>query len=532
MRMIASAAALLLGLLAGGCNGEVVGGGHRPAEVLVVSGDLQTGTAGQELPQPLVVKVVDDAGRPVRDQLVNFRVIAGGGSVFAGSALTNKDGIAQERWTLGTVAGDTQRVEARAVDPETGEGLVFAVFRAIATPAAAAGISAVQPTLTGMPGTPVADSAAALVRDQYGNPVPGVTVNWAVTSGGGSVSPASSTTNAQGIARAQWTLGGSVTTPQTLQASAGASMNATFTATASVGAGATLTAVSGGGQTSQVFTPFAQPLVVEVRQNGVPVHGAEVQWTTSSSTGSFGEFGHATVTTATDAQGRASVIWKPGSQAGTQTATATLMDASVNFVGTVTAGAPTTLGVTGVPGTAGPGTVLVPRFRTLDGYGNPVGLVPVEFTATLGTVTPASGTTDANGYLDVSWTLPTLLGGWSTAAQISGRVPSTAASVTVQTTVRTVATRIIATADSATVAVGEVINFTASLADDFGNIWSPRGYPDCGVQWSGPPEVELTPQVGLLYPGVNVRSNTPGTYAITVTCNPLGLTDTVTLIVQ
>ena len=79
----------------------------------------------------------------MRDQLVNFRVIAGGGSVFAGSALTNKDGIAQERWTLGTVAGDTQRVEARAVDPETGAGVVFAVFRAIATAGTASSVTPV-----------------------------------------------------------------------------------------------------------------------------------------------------------------------------------------------------------------------------------------------------------------------------------------------------------------------------------------------------------------------------------------------------
>ncbi|HEX5872676.1 MAG TPA: Ig-like domain-containing protein, partial [Longimicrobium sp.] len=95
MRTIASAGALLLGLLAAGCTGELVGGGHAPASMDIVSGNDQQATVGQELPQPLVVKVVDEQGRPVRNQLVNFRVTAGGGSVFAGSALTNRDGIAQ-----------------------------------------------------------------------------------------------------------------------------------------------------------------------------------------------------------------------------------------------------------------------------------------------------------------------------------------------------------------------------------------------------------------------------------------------------
>jgi hypothetical protein len=219
MRTIAGAVALLFGLLAAGCNGEVVGGGHRPAAVLVVSGDLQTGTVGQELPQPLVVKVVDDAGRPVRDQLVNFRVTHGGGSVFAGSAITNREGIAQERWTLGTVAGDTQQVEARAVDPETGAAQVFATFRAIGQSAGGAVIEAIAPASgTGTAGQVLADSIRVRVHDQYGNLAVGVTVTWAATTGGGSVASATTTTDAQGIARNAWTLG-TAAGPQVAQAS-------------------------------------------------------------------------------------------------------------------------------------------------------------------------------------------------------------------------------------------------------------------------------------------------------------------------
>jgi alpha-tubulin suppressor-like RCC1 family protein len=240
MRMIAGAVALLFGLLAAGCNGEVVGGGHRPAAVLVVSGDLQTGTVGQELPQPLVVKVVDEAGRPVRDQLVNFRVAAGGGSVFAGSAITNREGIAQERWTLGTVAGDTQQVEARAVDPETGAGQVFATFRAVAQPGPAAQLEVLPPApSSGRAGLPLADSVAVRARDQYGNPVAGATVWWAATSGGGSVSPATSVSRADGTARAAWTLGPSLGA-QTARASLAGQGHADFTANADPGIAAAI----------------------------------------------------------------------------------------------------------------------------------------------------------------------------------------------------------------------------------------------------------------------------------------------------
>lgn len=112
----------------------------RPASLTIVSGDAQSGVVGQELPQPVVVKVVDANGNAVSGQAVNFRVTDGGGSVFAGASVTNADGIAQERWTLGTVAGAQQTLEARAVDNATGQALVFATFHATATADAAAAL--------------------------------------------------------------------------------------------------------------------------------------------------------------------------------------------------------------------------------------------------------------------------------------------------------------------------------------------------------------------------------------------------------
>jgi len=103
-------------------------GDPGPLTMSVVSGDGQQGVPGGELPDPLVARVVDARGRPVSGQIVNFRVVSGGGSVFAGAAITNREGLVQERWTLGF--SDVQRVEARAVDPATGAALTFAVFTA------------------------------------------------------------------------------------------------------------------------------------------------------------------------------------------------------------------------------------------------------------------------------------------------------------------------------------------------------------------------------------------------------------------
>jgi adhesin/invasin len=283
--MIAGASALLLGLLAAGCTGELVGGGQIPAKMLVVSGDLQTGTVGTELAQPLVVRVVDDRDRPVRNQLVNFVVTAGGGSVFAGSAITNADGEARERWTLGTVAGDTQRVEARAVDPTTGQALVFAVFRAVGTPAALASLTPwYNGTLGGAVSSLLADSIAVVVRDSYGNPVPGASVTWSAAAGTGTFSPATSVADGGGRAWTAWTLGpeaGKQVARATLPGSA-------VTADVPVNAGTQLRIVAGDYVLSLDGTVWEPPTVALYGTNP-PVNGAigdaRVSWTVESGGG-------------------------------------------------------------------------------------------------------------------------------------------------------------------------------------------------------------------------------------------------------
>lgn len=112
-----------------------------PLSMSLVSGDGQSGLPGEELSEPLVVSVTDSRGHRIRGQIVNFRVVLGGGSVFAGVAITNADGIARERWTLG--ASGPQRLEARAVDSETGAALTFQVFTATIIDVAAPVISGV-----------------------------------------------------------------------------------------------------------------------------------------------------------------------------------------------------------------------------------------------------------------------------------------------------------------------------------------------------------------------------------------------------
>jgi len=135
--------ALCLGMMLG-CN-EPPTSATDPVELqlVVVSGNSQEGTAFRELPMPLVVKVVNRWGRAARNQIVNFVVVEGGGSTFAGVAQTDWRGIAKEFWTLG--APGPQRLEVRAVNSR-GEKLVFGTFEAMAAPG--------DPTLTVQGGGP------------------------------------------------------------------------------------------------------------------------------------------------------------------------------------------------------------------------------------------------------------------------------------------------------------------------------------------------------------------------------------------
>ena len=84
----------------------------EPTTLTLISGDNQTGLAGDPLIEPFVVEVRDQYGDPMEGIAVSFAVTAGGGSLSDTSIDTNANGIAQSSLTLGIDAG-TNTVEAR-----------------------------------------------------------------------------------------------------------------------------------------------------------------------------------------------------------------------------------------------------------------------------------------------------------------------------------------------------------------------------------------------------------------------------------
>jgi Big-like domain-containing protein len=70
-----------------------------------VSGNNQSANPGAELPQALVVRLVDRQGNGVSGRPVTWVVGAGGGRVASSTSTTDEDGKAGARWTLGSSSG-------------------------------------------------------------------------------------------------------------------------------------------------------------------------------------------------------------------------------------------------------------------------------------------------------------------------------------------------------------------------------------------------------------------------------------------
>jgi adhesin/invasin len=190
-----------------------------------VAGDAQEAVVGTAVPTAPAVQVVDAAATPIAGATVTFAVVSGGGSVTGSSAVTNASGVATVgRWTLGTTVGINTL--AASVGPLSRTFTAMGNGGPPAALAKAGGDAQVAPAGTTLPAL-----LQVRVTDANGNPVSGVAVSFAVTSGGGHLAASVATvTNVNGIiVPGGWTLGttaGSNTVTATLGA-----LSVTFTAT-------------------------------------------------------------------------------------------------------------------------------------------------------------------------------------------------------------------------------------------------------------------------------------------------------------
>jgi adhesin/invasin len=196
-----------------------------PTSIAEVSGDNQRVLAGEPAPAALVVKVSDAQGNGVSSVAVTWAVTAGGGSTSSMNTMTNSSGEASVTFTTSAEGANTATATATDL---TGSPVSFT-----ATAVVPASIDVVsgdgQEARTSQR---LADDLIVSVLASDDLPVPGATVDWAVTAGGGSLTSMSSTTGTNGQASVGLTVG-SVPGTNTVTADAGTASNASFDATGS-----------------------------------------------------------------------------------------------------------------------------------------------------------------------------------------------------------------------------------------------------------------------------------------------------------
>ncbi|HLN18535.1 MAG TPA: Ig-like domain-containing protein, partial [Acidimicrobiales bacterium] len=340
-------------------------------------------------------QVTDGFGNPVPGVTVTFSAPgAGPTGNFSGSpqatVTTDADGLATAPTiSAGDVAGSYQVLA-------TADGVATpAAFEATDTAGAPVGIAAVSGGgQSAKVGSPYAEPFVAQVTDQFGNPVPGVTVTFSAPgadpTGNFSGRPqASVTTDADGLATAPtFSAGDVVGTYEVVASTEGVVILATFGATDTAGTPAAIAVVSGDGQSATVGTAFADLFVAEVTDEfGNPVPGVVVTFRApgTNPTGTFSGSSQASVTT--DAAGLATTpTFMAGELAGSYQvlATAAGVATPAAFDATDAAGAPADVAIVSGDGQSGvreytfasPLTVVV-----RDRFGNPVPGVAVTFNA-------------------------------------------------------------------------------------------------------------------------------------------------------
>lgn len=364
-----------LGLASGAaaCGGDdiTLPSEGQAAHIVVVLGDSQAAPANTQLPQPVIFEVTDTRGRLVIGAPVEFLLGEGseGGSINPTTANTGPDGRASATVTLGTRVGQMTG-QAKLADQDVAAGFV-----ATALPSNA---NILQPVSGNLQAGPVGSMLEAplvvRVTDNFGNPIPNVTIAWSVT-GGGSVSEETTQTGINGETSVLRTLGstaGQQTTVASAQGLVGSPV--TFTQTATAGNAARVRVVSGNGQQAPPGTQLPEPLVVQVLDaDNNPIPNLAVAWIIGEGGGSVSP-----ETSPTDGEGRASSQWTLGPAPGRNTLSAVVSGVGVaGFNATASKASSSVAIVSHQPEPSGPGQAVAVQVQVTGSAGTPSGTVTV-----------------------------------------------------------------------------------------------------------------------------------------------------------
>jgi alpha-tubulin suppressor-like RCC1 family protein len=305
-----------------GCRGEAsTGSSNIPssefaAGLRLQTGDVQSGPLAEALPQALTVRVVDAGGEPVQGASVTWSVLSGGGTVNPPTGVSNAQGLVSTTWTLGPALG-ANSVRAYLTRGYKLDSATFTATATVGAPVVVTLDSTALPPATAVVGTTV--TLRFTVKDQFGNLIPGATVNFTVPGGSGSVSPASAVSDANGLASTVWTVGTQVGLRSASAAlPSGSTVGVSLSTTP--GTGRVLTRGSPDPTAAVAGSTLSPVTVLVADQFGNPVAGELVSFNTGLPAG-------ITVTPASmasDATGAASTTIRLGNGIGADTVRATL----------------------------------------------------------------------------------------------------------------------------------------------------------------------------------------------------------------
>lgn len=177
--------------------------------------------------EPLIALVTDQTGAPVPGVIVTWSA-SGGGAVSQTQDTTDAGGESQVNYTFGATAG-TYGAQA-TVTGLVGSPVSYTLTAGPGNPTVLA--KSAGDNLTAAPSSQVVHTV--ITRDAHTNPVNGVTIDWALGTGGGSLNTTQNITGGNGTASVTRTLGAGTGTQTVTATAAGVtgSPSVTFTTTA------------------------------------------------------------------------------------------------------------------------------------------------------------------------------------------------------------------------------------------------------------------------------------------------------------
>lgn len=399
----------------------------------------------------LTATVTDRYANPIPGAIVGFAGSIGSVWPFAGST----DGNGQATSSISsTLAG-----QAVVTATESALGLYGTTVITFTPGPPASLILAANPLTLAVGGT---SFLTATLRDQYTNPLAGYVISFTTGAslGGGSLAPATDTTDASGQAHAA--ISSTLSGAKPVVATAPTGLTDTVTVTFNPGMPAAVALVAAPPMPVVGTSAALTATVVDGYGNGVP--GQVVTFTHGGALG-LGTLAPVTATTgATGWAASAVTSTLPGVVPLTATIAGGIQGtASVTF----TAGAPYSLTLVAVPSSLSVGGTAALTATLTDLFGNRLAGYTISFTTTdplgSGGLVPLSGVTGATG--EATSALSSTLTGVKTITATGGGLTATA-----QVTFDPGAPTTLALAAwPTTLAVGGTANLTATLTDPFGN---------------------------------------------------------------